>query len=384
MSARCVARQGSKVRLVRGPLAAAHGAVGWDFPEGEGDTPLGTWAARGDVVREDVQLFAGDSGLGELVEVQELRERWGAGDVVLAPWVGGQLFGGPALGVDAWEVAPAIRMLPLRTPTLPPATHTNAFLVGDGPCVLIEPAPREPSERRLLRRWIEAARGQGLECLALVPTHHHPDHVGALDLAESLGLPVWAHPETAARIEAPVDRLIEGGEVWPLGSIRLEVIHTPGHAPGHLCFFEPASRTAIVGDMVAGVGTILVEPGDGDMRAYLDSLAALRGLGARKLLPAHGGVIADPGACLDHYLRHRAMREGKVTAALAATGGGTVRELLPLVYDDAPRALWPLAEGSLRAHLDKLEGEGRARRDGERWFSLPGDSADRGGSPPSS
>ncbi len=374
MTVRCLAREGTRVRLVWGSLPAAHGAPGWDLPEEVGDEPLGSWPARGDVVREEVEIFAGSSDRGERMSVEELVSQWRLGEALFAPWVIRYVFERPSFGIEAWEVAPAVRMLPLRTPTLPPATHTNAFLVGDGPCLLIEPAPSDSFEQHLLRRWIEGAREAGLECLAFVPTHHHVDHVGALDLAASLGLPVWAHRETAARVTAPVARTLDGGDVLELGSIRLEVLHTPGHAPGHLCFFEPTSRTAIVGDMVAGVGTILIEPDDGDMRAYLDSLGALRRLAARKLLPAHGGVIADPAACLDRYMAHRAMRERKVVAALAALGGATVEELLPRVYDDVPQTLWALAEGSLRAHLDKLEMEARARCDGERWFGAADES----------
>ena len=355
--------------MVQRPLAAAHGALGWDFPEAgleASGRSLGVWRRRGDGVREDVVLVEGPTEAGQLVSLDELASQWRTGAAVFAPWVPSLLFQRPSFGVDAWEVAPAIRLLPLRTPTLPPATHTNAFLVGDGPCVLVEPAPSDASEQAVLRRWLEGARAEGLEIVALVPTHHHRDHIGALGLGEALGLPIWAHRETASRIDAPVQRCLDAGDTLELGSIRLEVLHTPGHAPGHLCFFEPGSRTALVGDMVAGVGTILVEPGDGDMRRYLDSLRELRGLGARKLLPAHGGVIADPPACLDRYLAHRAMREQRVLGALTSAGA-TLDELLPHVYDDVPRALWPLAAASLRAHLDKLVAEGRALLDGARW-----------------
>src|SRR5437762_3235465 len=81
--------------------------------------------------------------------------------------------------------------------------------------------------------------------------------------------------------------------------------HTPGHAPGHLCFADAAARAIVAGDMVASVGTIIVEPEDGgDMTLYLASLRRLRAevdAGATRLLPAHGPPIVDGGARLDFY-----------------------------------------------------------------------------------
>ncbi|MBX3246154.1 MAG: MBL fold metallo-hydrolase [Myxococcales bacterium] len=259
-------------------------------------------------------------------------------------------------------------MLPVRTPTLPPATHTNAFLVGDDDLVLVEPAPVERSERERLLRWIAATRrARGGRIVAVLATHHHHDHVGAADLARELGVPLIAHAETAARLRAPVDETLDDDARVALGRHTLRAVHTPGHAPGHLCFVHEASSTALVGDMVAGVGTILVEPSEGDMAAYLRSLERLRDAGFRKLLPAHGGVLATPHALLSHYITHRLAREAKVLARLEAHGATMDEELLSLVYDDAPPAVWPLARLSLRAHLDKLAAEGRVHHDGSRW-----------------
>jgi ribonuclease/clavin/mitogillin len=124
----------------------------------------------------------------------------------------------------------------------------------------------------------------------------------------------------------------------------------------------------IAGDMVAGEGTILVEPTDGDMAEYLASLARMGELEPSMLLPAHGMPIRDPQRVLDHYVAHRLAREAKILAALSAHGApASPAELLPRAYDDAPRAAWPLAALSIEAHLIKLEREGRARRVGGRW-----------------
>ncbi len=95
----------------------------------------------------------------------------------------------------------------------------------------------------------------------------------------------------------------------------LEALYTPGHAPGHLCFDALGSGAMITGDMVASVGTILIQPEDGDMALYLASLERMRDRQPRVLLPAHGEPIDDPRTCLDRYVAHRLAREAKVLAA---------------------------------------------------------------------
>ncbi|RMG95953.1 MAG: MBL fold metallo-hydrolase [Deltaproteobacteria bacterium] len=259
------------------------------------------------------------------------------------------------------EGAPNHRILALRTPTLPPATTTNTWLVWGERVAVVEPAtPYEDEQRRLLDA-IEALRSEGRPVAAILLTHHHADHVGfARALAERVGAPVAAHRATAERIDVPVDLLLGDGDVVDLGGgVRLDAVWTPGHAPGHLLFVDRARGIAHAGDLVAGEGTILVDPDDdGDMGAYLASLRRVRQMGLERLVPAHGPVQDDPAGLLDHYVTHRLMRERKVTDALAARPR-TLDEILPEVYDDVPRALYPLARRSLRAHVDKLAAEGR-------------------------
>lgn len=271
-------------------------------------------------------------------------------------------------------VAPTIHMLPVRTPTLPPATHTNTFLVGTGEAVVVEPATPYRGEQDLMVEWVHAARLRGVEPIAILATHHHPDHVGgATALRERLRLPLWAHAMTAQRLEGilDVDLLIQDGERIELDGpepTALRALHTPGHAPGHLCFVDEASGMMIAGDMVASVGTIIVEPTDGDMLLYLESLRKMSTLDPVALLPAHGDVIRQPQALLSFYIEHRLMREGKVLAALQARGKlSRPRHLVAQAYDDTPKALWPLALQSIEAHLIKLEREGRVVKEGDRW-----------------
>jgi len=277
-----------------------------------------------------------------------------------------------------------VEMFSARTPTLPPATHTNSYALGGAEVLLVEPATPFEDEQHA---WIEWARGlasQGRQAIAIVATHHHPDHVGgAVLLSRELGLPLWAHARTIDRLNEPgapsgaagasFGRRLEEGEVLELAGPapqRWRVLHTPGHAPGHVCLFDEAHGTLIAGDMVASEGTILIEPRDGDMIEYLAQLDRLAGLGAVVALPAHGAPIEHPTALFRHYIAHRLGREAKVAAALEAAGPGVALDaLLPVAYADTPVFLWPLAKLSLEAHLLKLEREGRAARASDGWTS---------------
>ena len=275
-------------------------------------------------------------------------------------------------GAFVLDGAPWIRVVPLRTPTLPPATRTNCYIVGERErAVIIDPATPYADEQARLDAYLAAGE---IRLAEIVLTHHHVDHVGdAARLATRHGVPVAAHPETASRVagRVAVSRLLADGERLDYGPRGLRALFTPGHAPGHLCFVDEAAGAIVAGDMVASVGTIIVEPDDsGDMQQYLASLARLRrevDAGAPRLLPAHGPPIVDGGARVDFYIAHRLQRETQVAAALADAPA----ELMSLVapaYPEAPAALYPLAARSLLAHLIKLAREGRARRhDDGRW-----------------
>lgn len=259
-----------------------------------------------------------------------------------------------------------IELFPTRTPTLPPATHTNSYALGSRDVLIIEPAPTDPSEQRELIVWVRGMRSQGRTPVAIVVTHHHADHIGAAEaMSSALGLPLWAHEQTQQRMRGlRFEHALGDGDIIDLaGPIdrRWHVLHTPGHAPGHVCLYEEQSRVLVLGDMIAGEGTILVAPGDGNMRGYLRQLRRLAALEARLGLPAHGEPIEGPSCKLWATHDHRLMREGKVLVALARLQPADADLLVPVVYDDTPVQVWPLARLSLAAHLEKLVDEGRVR-----------------------
>jgi endoribonuclease LACTB2 len=272
------------------------------------------------------------------------------------------------------RIAPGVELFPALTPTLPPATHTNSYALGEREVLLVEPATPYAEEQQAFITWAEAIRAEGRQLQAILLTHHHPDHAaGAADLSRALGLPLWVHVETARRLpELVCDRLLEDGERIRLAGPEeqcWQILHTPGHAPGHVCLHELGTRSVVVGDMIASVGTILIEPTDGDMRIYLEQLARLEALGAGLALPAHGDPIPEPSRLFRFYIGHRLLRERKVLAALRESGahGASVETIVRLAYADTPQAAWPLAQLSVQAHLVKLLVDGLVLGSGERY-----------------
>lgn len=162
-------------------------------------------------------------------------------------------------------------------------------------------------------------------------------------------------------------RPIGDGDVITTGEGPLDVIHTPGHAPDHLCLWHADSRTIFVGDMLVQGGTVMIPASHGGSLAeYLRSLDRLLALEPRRALPAHGPAIDDPAALIRSYVEHRARRERQVIEALEAGATG-IDDFLARIYPDLAAALEPMARETVLAHLMKLEGEGRVRRAEARW-----------------
>jgi len=276
---------------------------------------------------------------------------------------------GPDHVVERIEFQRGIHLLPLRTPTLPPAQHTNCWVVGTGELALIDPGSPWPEEQALLESQLRRMAEEGRRPRCVLLTHHHGDHTGAaLEIGRRLGIPVWGSAGTAARVPGVEGRLADGDVIELAGprTMRLRAIRTDGHADGHLCFLEERTRATFVGDMVAGGSTIVIDPPEGDMGLYLASLRRLIEVGAGVLYPGHGFPIPDGRAQLEAYLAHREARMEAIRAALQA-GASTLADIVERVYSDTPAFLHPVAERSALASLLELEKRGAARRNDRGW-----------------
>jgi glyoxylase-like metal-dependent hydrolase (beta-lactamase superfamily II) len=268
------------------------------------------------------------------------------------------------------QLDPDLARVPLKTPTLPPATRTNTYVVGQQRLCVVDPAPSQHQEQEALLAYLRARQEVGHRVEALVLTHHHLDHVGACGaLLGELRVPVWAHPLTAERVSVPVAQFLEHGDALPCDGQPWTAVFTPGHAAGHLCFHRQADGVILAGDMVAGVGSILVDPDEGSMRDYLASLERLRHLSPTILYPAHGFPLTPGTDALTRYLHHRLARSMAVLERLRA-GDRTPEAIVPRVYADTPPAMFGLAARSVMAMLIHHEQEGRARRALEEWYAV--------------
>lgn len=238
---------------------------------------------------------------------------------------------------------------------------TNTYLLGapgSGEVVVVDPGPDDPRHQRAVD---QAVAGRDAHVAAVVVTHHHADHAEAAAWSRRWGVPLWAFdPGLLVGVEA---RPLADEATVERAGVRIDAVHTPGHASDHLCLRVDETGAVLTGDHILGRGTTVVAWPDGDMAAYLASLARLRAVGASALYPGHGPRLDDPAEAIDRYVAHRHEREREIVAALAA-GHTTAGEIVTHVYADVDRALHPAAERSVLAHLAKLEDEGRVRRSG--------------------
>jgi glyoxylase-like metal-dependent hydrolase (beta-lactamase superfamily II)/8-oxo-dGTP pyrophosphatase MutT (NUDIX family) len=339
---------------------------------------------------QEPNIRIGELAEGEWIRPHEAIARWKRGqDAFAAPILYNleALAGGEDGLLERMRAAPerlgepirrielkwGIVLHPARTRPLPPSTHTNVYLVGEREMALVDPGPDDPAEQERLFGLVDLLERDGRRLTVVLLTHHHPDHVGGLDAVRArYKVRVAAHAETAKHVR--IDVALADGEYMPLapgpaGDWNLRVVHTPGHARGHLCFYHERTRSLLSGDHVIGApGTVIVDPPEGDMAAYMKSLERLLRLHAETIFPGHGAPQGAADLRIQTLLDHRRQREHRVIAALT-TAPRSLAELVEKVYADTPRALWPYAERSLLAHLEKLENEGRAERDGGSWES---------------
>lgn len=249
------------------------------------------------------------------------------------------------------RLSPSVHLVLAPNPGVMTGPGTNTYIFGFGPTFVIDPAVDD-------EEYLDTVVSLAGDVAAILITHRHSDHVGgAAALAERTGAPVRAfggQPAGAADVVPILD-----GEVLSAGAGRLVALHTPGHSSDHLCFHAESAASLFAGDNVLGEGTAVIAPPDGNMKAYLESLDRMRVLGVDRIYPGHFKPLDGGTAVIDGYIAHRLDREAKIAAALSSEPS-SIESIVRSAYADTAPGLHAIAAYSARAHLDKLEAEGRA------------------------
>lgn len=271
--------------------------------------------------------------------------------------------------IDYIELNPHIICFPLKTETLPPATHTNCFIVGRREFVVIDAASKDESEQAKLFELTDSFIEKGFLCREIIVSHLHKDHFGGETVLQrhlrakfGLEVPISTHRITAESLDGKVEfqKFIEDNEIIKLrdesgAEFEVKALHTPGHARGHLCFYDEKLGFLLSSDNVVGAGTVVIAPPEGNMSDYLESLERMKNLpNLKHLCGSHGAAIFDAKGKIEEYIAHRLQREKQILEAIE-NGAQTTIEIVEKIYTNLSPELLPLAEKSVEAHLEKIK-----------------------------
>jgi glyoxylase-like metal-dependent hydrolase (beta-lactamase superfamily II) len=274
------------------------------------------------------------------------------------------------------RLSPLVRRLLAPNPSPFTFTGTQTYIVGSGDVAVIDPGPAIPEHVDALLAALGEERVAAVMC-----THTHRDHSPAARLlAAATGAPIVGCAPLSLDDEGPradaafdpdyaPDRVLADGEALKGGDWTLEAVATPGHTSNHLCLALPEERALFTGDHVMGWSTTIVSPPDGDMAAYMASLAKLQAREDAIYYPAHGPSIETPQKLLRGLVLHRRQREAQILAELRK-GEQLIAAMVPRMYSNIDPALHPAAERSVLAHLLDLQARGIVSRDADTWRSL--------------
>ena len=281
----------------------------------------------------------------------------------------------PSKGYHILEFAPGVECLPLPTQTLPPATHTNCYVLGvsGGERIIVDPAAKSKDALDILRNKVREIESTGSEIIATIFTHKHPDHIGDLEnISKIYQAPIWTSKETFKIIpKCESDRILKEGDDFKLTgkgeSVSWSIIETHGHCPGHICLVGDAG--IISGDNVTVIGTILVPSSDGDMNQYLEGLERIKNLNPPLLFPGHGPFSANPQRLLNRYITHINERHMLVYNAVK-NNNKELESIAKKSYEDTPDAHPALLIDQTLSHLKgHIKSENIREEDGRYYIN---------------
>jgi len=262
------------------------------------------------------------------------------------------------------QISPLIRRITAGNGSVFTGPGTNTYLVGNENVTVIDPGPA-------MEQHIEVILRASKNIKQILVTHTHPDHSpGVRLLKRELDVPAYGMITSSSKNQDKTfhpERILLDGELLREEEYSLEVIHTPGHASNHLCFFLEEEKFLFTGDHIMSGSTVVIGPPDGNMKQYIESLEKLKNYDAKKLAPGHGDVMEGLNQIADWIIDHRLKREKKVFDALKVVSRGTPDSLVEKVYDDVDSSLFPIAKASLLAHLIKLEEDKLIVKEGEEY-----------------
>lgn len=279
------------------------------------------------------------------------------------------------------HTVPNIHSIFLPTKTIPPAKGTNAYFLGKGNLILVDPGDPNPQSIEKILNEMKSLEAQKITDIII--THAHPDHYEGVDaLFELTGAGVMAHESAVQKLstkltKARITSLLRDNQEIELNGLKIKVIHSPGHSPESICLYLGEDKALISGDTIVGFGTVVISPPEGDMAQYLSSLQRLLNYDIDIIYPGHGPIVEKGREKIEEYIQHRLLREYQVLKELEG-GRKSVKELVKDIYLELDMMvhghdLHERAERSILAHLIKLESEERVAKEqvnSETFYNL--------------
>ena len=264
--------------------------------------------------------------------------------------------------VPTLEMLDGVTLLPVRSVTLPPASRTNAIFIGDDDSnkLLIDPSPNSQEEYLRLLTTIEDLKPD-----SIFLTHHHPDHHQfSNQLARKLQIPIILSQDTLQRLtekhgpqyfeNIKLQTVSENQKVTCWHGSAVRVYEIPGHDSGHLGLAPDSMAWFLVGDLIQGIGTVVIPSPEGDMATYFKTLKKVISLNPEVIIPSHGIPMRTTHRLVE-TLKHRLKRESEILKLHQS--GKSRQEIMMELYSETDPRLHTAAMQNIESHLAKLHKE---------------------------